>query len=151
MLSLPLFHRTLVNELLRVRQYRSRLTRWKLDKNVKPEEMKAIVRLRQQRSLVESDKRDLKFRVRGQEVEPQNIERWLKRHDAMESALYATSSAVCKSLRVDHVNCGVLMMSSYSLSGQLRNHVRDKVTTHTFRVFCWNRGQRKRGRKHEYQ
>ncbi|KAI4670847.1 uncharacterized protein J4E88_009599 [Alternaria novae-zelandiae] len=57
-----------------VRQYRSRLTRWKLDKNVKPEEMKAIVRLRQQRSLVESDKRDLKFRVRGQEVEPQNIE-----------------------------------------------------------------------------
>ncbi|KAI4672456.1 uncharacterized protein J4E78_000957 [Alternaria triticimaculans] len=74
-----------------IRQYRSRLTQWKLDKNIKPDEMKAIVRRRQQRSLVETDKNDLKFRVRGQEVEPHKIERWMKRHDVVDSTLYAPS------------------------------------------------------------
>jgi len=53
--------------------------------------MKAIVRRRQQRSLVETDKNDLKFRVRGQEVEPHKIERWMKRHDVVDSTLYAPS------------------------------------------------------------
>ncbi|KAH6882639.1 Clr5 domain-containing protein [Alternaria rosae] len=77
-----------------IRQYRSRLSQWKLDKNIKPEEMKAIIRHRQRRGLVETDKPDLKFRVRGQEVEPQKIERWMKRHDISENMVYAPSPAL---------------------------------------------------------
>ncbi|KAI4669197.1 uncharacterized protein J4E79_001240 [Alternaria viburni] len=69
----------------------SRLTQWKLDKNIKPEEMRAIVRHRQRRELVETDKSSLMFRVRGQEVEPQKIERWMKRHNAIESMTSAFS------------------------------------------------------------
>lgn len=55
--------------------------------------MKAIVRRRQQRALVETDKADLTFRVRGLEVEPQKIERWMKRHAVIESMVYAPSPA----------------------------------------------------------
>ncbi|KAI4952113.1 hypothetical protein J4E91_003575 [Alternaria rosae] len=79
-----------------IRQYRSRLTQWKLDKNIKPEEMRAIVKHRQQRSLVDTNKPALKFYVRGQEVEPQKIERWMKRHDVLESVMYAPSPAACE-------------------------------------------------------
>jgi len=53
--------------------------------------MKAIVRHHQQRNLVETDKNDLKFRVRGQDIEPDKIERWMKRHNVMDSMLYAPS------------------------------------------------------------
>ena len=60
--------------------------------------MKAIIRHRQRRGLVETDKPDLKFRVRGQEVEPQKIERWMKRHDLRESMIYAPSPAACQLL-----------------------------------------------------
>ncbi|CAN9213187.1 unnamed protein product [Alternaria alternata] len=74
-----------------IRQYRSRLTQWKLDKNIKPEEMKAIVRHRQQRNLIDTDKGSFKFRVRGREVEPQKIERWMRKHELRESMIYAPS------------------------------------------------------------
>jgi hypothetical protein len=58
--------------------------------------MKSIVRKRQQRKLVEVNKGDLIFRVRGHEVEPQNIVRWMKRHDVVESMTYAPSPAASK-------------------------------------------------------
>ncbi|KAF1838133.1 hypothetical protein BDW02DRAFT_489931 [Decorospora gaudefroyi] len=79
-----------------IRQYRSRVSQWKLDKNIKPDEMKAIVRRRQQRTLLEPEKPGLKFRVRSQVVEPLKIERWMKRHDVRESMPYALSPAACK-------------------------------------------------------
>jgi hypothetical protein len=59
--------------------------------------MKAIVRKRQQRKLVEGDKRELVFTVRGSKVESQKIDRWIKRNDVPESFLYAPSPAACKS------------------------------------------------------
>ncbi|KAF2466286.1 TPR-like protein [Lindgomyces ingoldianus] len=79
-----------------IRQYRTRISQWGKDKNIKPEEMKAIVRKRQERKLVESSKRELVFTVRGSEVEPQKINRWMKRNNVRESLLYAptTPSAV---------------------------------------------------------
>ncbi|KAH8745009.1 hypothetical protein F5883DRAFT_588450 [Diaporthe sp. PMI_573] len=76
-----------------LRQYRTRISQWGKDRNVKPQEMEAIVRKRQKRKLVETDKRPLVFEVRGGQVEPQKIERWMKRHDVAESFLYAPSPA----------------------------------------------------------
>jgi hypothetical protein len=56
-----------------------------LDKNTKPEEMRAIVQKRQRRALMEKSKDALVFRVRGQVVEARKIERWMRRHDVVES------------------------------------------------------------------
>ncbi|KAF2794007.1 hypothetical protein K505DRAFT_374918 [Melanomma pulvis-pyrius CBS 109.77] len=75
-----------------VRQYRTRISQWGRDKNIKPDEMKAIVRKRQRRILVE-DKGDLRFTVRGNTVEPEKIDRWMKRNEVLESFLYAPSPA----------------------------------------------------------
>ena len=89
----------------RVWQYRTRIKIWKKDKNVKTEEMRAIVRKRQTRKLVECDKGNLDFRVRGSRVPPQKIKRWMKRHEVDDSALYVPSSAACKLTRAT-VNLG---------------------------------------------
>ncbi|ORY17830.1 Tetratricopeptide repeat-domain-containing protein [Clohesyomyces aquaticus] len=76
-----------------LRQYRTRISQWGKDKNVKPREMEAIVRKRQNRKLLEPNKGPLMFEVRGGQVEPQKIKRWMKRHDVAESFLYAPSPA----------------------------------------------------------
>jgi hypothetical protein len=62
-------------------------------KNVKPQEMQAIVRKRQQRILEEEDKAMLGFRIRGSEVEERKIERWMKEKRIPESVPYAPSPA----------------------------------------------------------
>ncbi|KAH7124434.1 hypothetical protein EDB81DRAFT_664786 [Dactylonectria macrodidyma] len=80
-----------------IRQYRTRITQWGKDKNIKPVEMTAIVRKRQQRKLVEVDKGELNFTVRGSTVESQKIDRWMNRHRVPENLLYAPSPAACKS------------------------------------------------------
>jgi hypothetical protein len=67
-----------------------------LDKNVKPNEMKSIVRKRQRRKLVDSDKGELVFAVRENIVEPEKVDRWMKRNGIGESTLYAPSPAACK-------------------------------------------------------
>ena len=81
---------------IRVRQYRTRITQWGLDKNIKPQEMKAIVKKRQKRKLLETNKGELSFVVRGNAVEPKKIDRWMKRNEIPESVLYAPSPAACK-------------------------------------------------------
>ena len=58
--------------------------------------MRAIVRKRQQRKLVEFNKGELSFKVRGKKVKPQKVDRWMKRNEIPESVLYAPSSAACK-------------------------------------------------------
>ncbi|KIL85095.1 hypothetical protein FAVG1_11524 [Fusarium avenaceum] len=72
-----------------IRQYRTRISQWGKDKNIKPAEMAAIVRKRQQRKLIENDKRDQRFTVRDRVVEPQKIDRWMNRHEISQTALYA--------------------------------------------------------------
>ncbi|KAF2192654.1 TPR-like protein [Zopfia rhizophila CBS 207.26] len=84
-----------------LRQYRTRISQWGKDKNIKPKEMRAIVKKRQQRKVIEVNKSELVFQVRGYEVEPQRIDRWMKRHEVPESLLYAptTPSAVyCRTI-----------------------------------------------------
>jgi hypothetical protein len=86
----------LTDYIRRLRQYRSRISQWGKDKNVKSQEMEAIVRKRQKRILIETNKSQLIFEVRGSQVEPQKIERWMKRHEVADSFLYAPSPAACK-------------------------------------------------------
>jgi hypothetical protein len=50
--------------------------------------MKVIVRKRQKRSLVEADKAELVFKVRGRVVDPEKIDKWMKRNSVTESMLY---------------------------------------------------------------
>ncbi|KAF4997295.1 hypothetical protein FDECE_12112 [Fusarium decemcellulare] len=75
------------------RQFQTRISQWGGDKNIKPVEMKAIVRKQQQRKLVEVDKGELSFTVRGSNVGQKKIDRWMKRHEVSESRLYAPSPA----------------------------------------------------------
>jgi hypothetical protein len=67
-----------------------------LDKNVKANEMRAIVRKRQQRKLVETNKRELVFAVRENVVEPEKVDRWMRRNKIPESIPYAPSPDACK-------------------------------------------------------
>lgn len=81
---------------VRIRQYRTRIGQWGKDKNVKPQEMKAIVRKRQIRKLDETDKKPLQFTVRGDPVEPEKIDRWMKRNHVAEDVLYNTNTSAGK-------------------------------------------------------
>ena len=74
------------------RQYRTRVSQWGWDKNVKPSEMSAIVRKRQHRRVVEAGKGELKFRVRGNEVSVNKIARWMDRNRVPEDQVYIPSS-----------------------------------------------------------
>jgi hypothetical protein len=64
-----------------------------LDKNIKPNEMEVIVKKRQQRKLVETDKGELNFRIRGSEVPTEKIDRWMRRKGISEDLVYAPSPA----------------------------------------------------------
>jgi hypothetical protein len=68
---------------------------------VNREEMQAIVRKRQKRKLVEPNKGELVFEVRGSQVQPRKIERWMKRHEVADSFLYAPSPAACESACIE--------------------------------------------------
>ena len=58
--------------------------------------MKAIVRKRQTRKLVETDKKPLHFEIRGNSVEPKKVDGWMKRENVQESILYHPSPAAGK-------------------------------------------------------
>jgi hypothetical protein len=113
--------------LCRLRQYRSRISQWGLDKNVKSVEMKAIVRKRQQRRLVE-DKGDLRFTVRGTTVEQHKIERWMKLNKVPESFLYVPSPAACKSPSFVHTWLQKLTSASHSIRRGLSDNLRDRIS-----------------------
>lgn len=91
--------------LCRIRQYRTRISQWGRDKKIKPAEMAAIVRKRQQRKLVENDKRDQRFTVRDRVVDPQKIDRWMNRHDISQTSLYAPNPEACKSKFGKYPSC----------------------------------------------
>ena len=72
-----------------------------LQPTIGAEETKAITIHHQQRDSINTNKDDLRFRVRGQEIEPQKVERWMKRHDLGENMTYALSP---RDLESDHVD-----------------------------------------------
>ena len=58
--------------------------------------MKVIVRKRQRRKLVETEKGELGFRLRGNAVRAEKIDRWMKKNGIAEDTLYAPSPVACK-------------------------------------------------------
>ena len=59
----------------RERQLKRKIAEWKLDKNVKGQEMKIIVQKQQQRR---ANGKETDFRVRGQPIAQAKIDRWQK-------------------------------------------------------------------------
>lgn len=60
------------------KQYRDRIKKWGLNKNIQPDEMEAMIRKQQKRKL-ESNKRST-FRVRKRPVNPEKINQYIKEH-----------------------------------------------------------------------
>jgi hypothetical protein len=58
--------------------------------------MKAIVRKRQQRKVMETSKPNLTFSVRGIAVDPAKIDRWMQTHNVSESHVFVPSPAACE-------------------------------------------------------
>ncbi|RKL33898.1 hypothetical protein BFJ72_g9680 [Fusarium proliferatum] len=83
------------------RQYQTRITKWGKDKNIKKAEMTAIARKHQQREILETDKRKLRFTVRGREVDAGKIDRWMDRNNVPRNDLYAPSPAASTPSAVD--------------------------------------------------
>ena len=71
------------------RQYKRKISQWRLDKNVKDHEMKVIARKQVQRK---RHGKSSGFRVRGNSVELEKIGRYLKRKKVSEDALMSQPS-----------------------------------------------------------
>ncbi|KAJ3497742.1 hypothetical protein NLG97_g1666 [Lecanicillium saksenae] len=67
-----------------LRQYRSRISQWGLDKNVKSKEMDFIARKYHKRRKVTPFKSAYAFRVRGKPVPPAKIRRWIDRTNTQQ-------------------------------------------------------------------
>jgi len=114
----------------RIRQYKSRIKQWKLDKNIKPDEMKCIVRKRQKRKLLDGDKPELVFQVRGNQVDEAKIDRWMNKHEIPNSMLYAASPAACEC--ATHCSLGRLQeltCQSNPIGRRLLHHLRARLSS----------------------
>jgi hypothetical protein len=85
----------------REKQYKTKISQWRLDKKVKDGEMKAIVRKQAKRKL---EGKDSGFRVRGRAVEPKKIERYKKRKNVSEEALLSQPSPAAGEYGISHPN-----------------------------------------------
>ncbi|OIW27887.1 hypothetical protein CONLIGDRAFT_705860 [Coniochaeta ligniaria NRRL 30616] len=74
------------------RQYKWKIDQWNAGKNVRRNEMKAIVRKGQIRTVAEPDKRSLTFELRGEVVPKEKIDRFMKREQVPFDAIYSPSS-----------------------------------------------------------
>lgn len=89
----------------RIKQYKLRLTKWHFDtKNVKTQEMKAIVRKKVARQLEKN--KDASFRLHGNDVPSAKIERFMERKGIPGDQEYPAMSPVA----------GMLVPNSNSLS-----------------------------------
>jgi len=66
------------------RQYKRRIAQWGLDKKVKHNEMRAIVRIEKKRKMQEG--KDTTFRVRTRPVDPKKIKRFTKDYPNVEES-----------------------------------------------------------------
>ncbi|TGO35249.1 hypothetical protein BHYA_0165g00210 [Botrytis hyacinthi] len=66
------------------RQYKRKIEHWKLEKNIKENDMRVILRkdLKRKREGKSSE-----FRISGREVEPKNIQRFAQRHKVTEESI----------------------------------------------------------------
>ncbi|KAJ8108636.1 hypothetical protein OPT61_g8035 [Boeremia exigua] len=77
------------------RQWKFRIKRWKLDRSVKRHEMMAIVAKRQHRKVMEPHKPELKFRLRGFNMDSRKILRWMQENKVPVDQLYNGNSGPC--------------------------------------------------------
>ncbi|KAF3003733.1 hypothetical protein E8E13_009414 [Curvularia kusanoi] len=70
------------------RQWKHRFKQWELDKNVKSHEMKAMVRILQDRKVNQPDHPNINFKIRGISVDHRKIERWMHEHNIADDKLY---------------------------------------------------------------
>ncbi|KAH8816514.1 hypothetical protein F5884DRAFT_226365 [Xylogone sp. PMI_703] len=84
------------------RQYKRRISKWGLDKNVKKSEMQAIVRKQQTR--IGEDKESA-FRVRGREVEPLKIQRWMRQHGDGDGDVLSRSPSSSRPATPSDISC----------------------------------------------
>ncbi|GKT48927.1 uncharacterized protein ColSpa_09108 [Colletotrichum spaethianum] len=69
-----------------VKMYKSRIWKWGLDKKLKGDEVLAIILLKRDRDML---KKPTEFRIRGQLVDLENINRYLKRNPSLMAKLKA--------------------------------------------------------------
>lgn len=79
------------------RQYKSILNKWNVGKNIRKDEMKAIVRKRQSRLVREPDKRANVFELRGEIVPEEKITRFMRREEIPVDLVYSPASGARKS------------------------------------------------------
>jgi hypothetical protein len=90
------------NGSFRRRQFYTKISEWGLGKNMKDNEMRAIVQSLSHRKF---DGRDGAIKVRGHQVDPAKIRRWQKRQGRMKDAvqLFPNRPAAGKSSRLSDV------------------------------------------------
>jgi hypothetical protein len=71
--------------LRRERQLKRKIKDWGIDKNIKTNEMKAIVRKRMERKVMED--KESAFRVRGRNIAPAKIRRWEDRQRDVNTSM----------------------------------------------------------------
>ncbi|KAE8447259.1 hypothetical protein EG329_010953 [Mollisiaceae sp. DMI_Dod_QoI] len=72
------------------RQYKRRITLWRLDKNIKDSEIRFIAQTQVKRA---REEKETNFRVRGRDVDPEKISRAVKRKKISEDELLAMDAA----------------------------------------------------------
>jgi hypothetical protein len=97
--------------------------------------MRAIVRKKLRRKLVEVEKGELVFKVRDNEVEPRKIDRWMERYKVPESALYAPSPAACKSKYSRYGHHTLLTCRSHPVCCRLSNCFRARFSSSKSCIF----------------
>lgn len=86
-----------------------------MSKNVKRWEMEAIVQKSQRRKLLEPEKNDLAFKIRGIPVPPPKIYRWMKENGVpVDSLNHSQNEAAGKSLADVSYGC-LLTWQSYAV------------------------------------
>lgn len=78
------------------------MKKWKLDKNIKDHEMRAIVRKRQDRIVLQPDRSQLKFRVRKFDVDSRKVARWMKEKNVANDQLYETGARIASQINLLH-------------------------------------------------
>jgi hypothetical protein len=66
------------------KQYKDRIKKWNLNKNIQTDEMEAMIRKQRQRALV--DRRSA-FRLRDRPVNPEKIRRYINEHPELQIVL----------------------------------------------------------------
>jgi hypothetical protein len=101
------------------RQYKTRITKWKLEKNIKDVEMDAIAQKQIKRKSQEG--KESAFRVRSRPVPQYKIRRYTKNKNVTESVFLSRSSSGPGKFPIFKAGVSLFLLSqtSYSLRYQL--------------------------------